>query len=59
MALESDHCENTNEIYCTIEDFFNSERATILFYIQTPNEVVNRNSVMHMRCSNESGTLHV
>ena len=38
MALESDHCENS-EINCTIEAF-NSERATISFYEQTPNEVL-------------------
>jgi len=35
--------------------FFNFERDTIFFYVQTPNEVVNRNSVAHMRRSNQSG----
>jgi len=40
-------------------EFFNSESATISFYVQTPNEVVNRNSVVHMGYSNESGSLRV
>jgi len=39
--------------------FFSSERATISVYLQTPNEVVNKNRVAHTRCSNESGSLHV
>jgi len=39
--------------------FFNSERATISFYLQTPYEDVNRNSIAHMRRSNESSSLHV
>jgi len=48
MALQSDHCENS-EIYCTIEDFC----------VQSPNEIVSRSSVARMRCPNESGSLHV
>jgi len=42
MALESDHCENS-EIYCMYK--ISRRRDTISFYVQTPNEVVNRNSV--------------
>ena len=44
MVLEFDHCENWNVLH---NRFLNSERATISFYVQTPNEVVNRNSVAH------------
>jgi len=39
--------------------FFNSETVAIFFCVQTPNEVVNRNSIARMKCSNESGSLHV
>jgi len=39
-------CE-TSEIYYT-RGFFNSNRVTIPCYIQSPNEVVNRNSVVRM-----------
>jgi len=45
MALESDHCENS-EINCTIEDFL-ILKATISFYEQTPVEVVNRSCCTH------------
>jgi len=38
---------------------FNSEKATISFYVQTPNEVMNRIGVVHIRCWNESDSLHV
>jgi len=32
MAQEPDQCENS-ELYYKIEEFFNSERATIFFYV--------------------------
>jgi len=39
--------------------FFNSEKSTISFHVQIPNEVVNRNSVARTKCPNESGNLYV
>jgi len=39
--------------------FFNSEGATISFYVQTPNKVVNTNNVTLMACSDESGIVRV
>jgi len=56
-VLESDHYEKSG-ISCT-RGFFHSERAIISFHVETPNEVMNRNSVARMRCSSESGSLHV
>ena len=58
MALQSDHCENSEILLHNI-GLFNSERVATSFYVQTSSEVVNRNSVARMKCSNESGSLHV
>jgi len=52
-------CKHWNLLHSGV--FSNSERATISFYVQTPNEVVNRNSVACnvLKYSIESGSLHV
>jgi len=47
MALDSNHFE----IYCTIENFLTLKEPQF-FFVQTPNEVLCRNSVVHIRCSN-------
>jgi len=45
-------------VKCICTMIFNSDRVTISFYIQRPNDAVNRTSVVHS-WSSESGSLHV
>jgi len=51
-------CE-TSETYCTRKDFSILKELQCLCYVQSPNELVNRNIVVRMTWSTESGNLHV
>ena len=57
MALQSEDCLWNQWNFLHNKGFFNSDRVTISCYVQSPNEVVNRNSVVRMNWSIESGNL--
>jgi len=59
MARQSDHCLWNQWNLLHNRGIFNSDSDTISCYVQSPNEVVCRNSVVRTSWSIESGNLHV
>jgi len=59
MTLQSDHCLRNQSILLHNRGFVNSDTVTIFCYVQSPNKVVNRNSVVRMSWSTHSSNLHV